>query len=301
MDFKQVFVECCQEFKVNVISKFKEHNNFRVTAEDVVKTVQNYPIHKNIFNSCFKEGSLLTLRMVHKVFGDSCVRINQHKDLSIVAPLWYVTTDNVDLSMGRGDLVIPVCKLLSLSELIEDQYIQVFVPSGCDDDLGHSNVSNSLPLSDLFPLNPNILPEERLVGYSITVSKGDNYVSIKAGHGLVIGDFLDVRGKNYEIQSIHPDDCFASVEGSRNMIYVKNVFLCNVKDQVFRYRKMVYVNGRLLSLKFSNILTFRGVSISFKENKNKNNHGNMVLSFSCAIFNASGFYTRSLAITEADM
>jgi len=27
----------------------------------------------------------------------------------------------------------------------------------------------------------------------------------------------------------------------------------------------------------------------------------MVLSFSCAIFNASGFYTRSLAITEADM
>jgi len=63
--------------------------------------------------------------MVYKVFGDCCVRINQYKDMSIVAPLLYVTTDNVDLDIGRGDLVIPVCKLLPLSELIEDQCIQV--------------------------------------------------------------------------------------------------------------------------------------------------------------------------------
>ena len=62
MDFQEVFIECCEEFKFNVLAKFKEHNNFRVSADDIVKTVQNHPIHRRIFESCFKEGELTLLR-----------------------------------------------------------------------------------------------------------------------------------------------------------------------------------------------------------------------------------------------
>ena len=35
---------------------------------------------------------------------------------------------------------------------------------------------------------------------------------------------------------------------------------------------------------------------SFKDNRNSNNHGIMELTFSCAVFNFSGFYSRNLAI-----
>ena len=295
MDFKQIFLDSCKEFKVNVTSKLKDNNNFRVSSQDVVKTVQNYPIHRKIFEGCFKEGELKTLRMVCQIFGStSIVRINEHKDLSIVCPLMYVTTGHDHLE--RGDLVVPVCKLAPFSELTEEQIFQVFVPSDCDDFRGVK-----IPLVDLFPCHPKVLPEERLPGFSISTSKGFNFVSVKANHGLSLGDFLVVRGKNYKVVDIHPDDGFAKVEGSRNMIYVDKNFENNVNNQALRFRRMVSVRGKFSSIPISKLHIFRGMSIKFKENKNKNNHGIMELIFSCAVFNSSGFYTRSLAITETDM
>ena len=116
-----------------------------------------------------------------------------------------------------------------------------------------------------------------------------------------VGDYLVVRGKNYKIIDIHPDDAFCAVEGARNMIYVNRGFENNVNKQAFRFRKMIYIRGKFLSVPVSKLHVFRGTSIRFRENKNENNHGFMDLIFSCAVFNASGFYTRSLAITETDM
>ena len=152
----------------------------------------------------------------------------------------------------------------------------------------------------MLPIDPSVLPEERLEGFSIQVSKGNNFVSVKAGHGLEVGDYLVVRGKNYRITDIHPDDCFVKEEGSRNMIYVQKEFDNNVKNQCFRFRKMVFVKGKMVDLKEEHMHRFRGIEIKFKE-KNKNSHGIMELSFSTAVFNSSGYYTRSLAITEFDM
>ena len=298
MDFQKVFIECCEEFKFNVLAKFKEHNNFRVSADDVVKTVQNHPIHRRIFESCFKEGELTLLRQAYKVFGVGTIRINQHRDISLVAPLMYVTTPGEHGDLDRGDLVIPICKAVPFTELPEDQSFQVFVPSSCDD-LGRTD--NIVTLSYLLPFfDPHVLPEERLTGYSISTGRGNKFVSVKAGHGLNIGDFLVVRGKSYKIMDIHPEDIFAAVPESRNMIYVDKSFECNVKNQAFRFRKMVYLHGSLQTLPCTAFVTFRGLSIKFKE-KNKNKHGAMELTLSCAVFNSSGYFTRSLAIPEEDI
>ena len=107
--YKHIFDQCCKEFKDNVQSKLREHNNFRI-EEDVVKKVQNYPIHKEIFSSCFKKGNLKTLRMVISVFGTRSVfRFKQHRDLSVVAPHYFMGIGHDDLS--RGDLVFPVSNL----------------------------------------------------------------------------------------------------------------------------------------------------------------------------------------------
>ena len=298
MDFKQIFLQSCKEFKSNVCSKLKDNNNFRVASQEVVKTVQSYPTHSEIFHTCFKEGELKTLRLVSKIFGSTnIVKFNEHKDLSIVSPLLYVTTVHDDL--GRGDIVIPICKLPPISEDAEDQNFHVFVPSDSDDLLG--GVS-AIPLNTLFPCNPSIFREERLEGFSLSTDKGFNFVSVKANHGLNVGDFLVVRGKFYKISEIHPDDgCSSSLEGSRNMIYVDRNFENTVNRQAFRFKRMVNIYGRLLSIPVSKLNVFRGVSIKFRGNKNGNDHGIMDLTFSRIVFNSSGFYTRNLAISEADM
>jgi len=148
-------------------------------------------------------------------------------------------------------------------------------------------------------MDPSVLPEERLEGFSVTVSKGDNFTSLKAGHGLKVGDFLVLRGKNYKIMDIHPDDCFTSIEGSRNMVYVENKFESNIKDQCFRFRRTIYLKGSLVEVKSTDMNRYR-INISFREKIN-NSHGIMELYFSCAVFNGSGFYTRSLAITEVEI
>ena len=85
------------------------------------------------------------------------------------------------------------------------------------------------------------------------------------------------------------------------MIYVERPFENNTEKQPLRFRKTIYLCGKLISVFSSNLSTFRGVSIKFKENKNKNNHGAMELTFSCAIFNSLGYYTRNLAIPEVDI
>ena len=260
MDFKKIFVESCHEFSINVKTKVKDSNNFRISAEDVVKNVQNYPIHREIFKSCFKEGSISTMRLTSKVFGDGVVRVNQNQDISIVSPIFYVAVATQGLD--RGDLVLPICNLPPFSENTTqgEQNVQIFVPSSSDnDDLGEGN---KISLFDLLPaVCPDVLPESRTPGFSVCTSKGNNFVSVKSSHGLSPGDFLVVRGKNYRITDIHPDDCFTPVEGSKNMIYVERPFENNTEKQPLRYRKNIYLCGKLISVCSSSLSTFRGVSI----------------------------------------
>ena len=63
---------------------------------------------------------------------------------------------------------------------------------------------------------------------------------------------------------------------------------------------MIYLKGSLVEVEAKDIMKYRGIDISFKE-RNCNLHGTMELSFSCAVFNCSGFYTRSLALPEDEM
>ena len=304
MDFKKIFIETCEEFKANVRSKVKEYNNFRVSVEDVVKKVQNYPIHLQIFESCFKVGQIKTMRFALKVFGDGIVRINQHRDVSIVSPIFYVSiaTQNLD----RGDLVLPVCHLppFSDNDTAEEQNIQIFVPSSSETENDELGEGDRISLFDLLPAcQSDVLPEDRTPGYSIRTSKGDNFTSIKEGHGLLVGDFLVVRGgKSYKICDIHPDDAFTPTEGSHNLVFVEKPFENNTEKQPLRFRKMIYLRGKLISVSASSLSSFRGIAINFKDSKNKNNnHGVMELSFSRAVFNSLWYYTRNLAIAEADI
>ena len=89
--------------------------------------MNSYPIHKAVFDECFEEGQFKPLRLQWKKFGDSLFRINHHKDISIIAPLFYVTKTDVDLDLDRGDLVIPICKLLAVSTLDEEHSFHVLV------------------------------------------------------------------------------------------------------------------------------------------------------------------------------
>ncbi|XP_066914213.1 uncharacterized protein [Clytia hemisphaerica] len=235
-------------------------------------------------------------KRLNELSANTIARFNQHKDLSMVAPFCYVAFDLEEFDLRRGDLVLPLC-LTSLYNDDEVPVFQVFVPSCCDE-----TVVPSIPLSDMVPIDPLALPEERLTGFSLTVSKGNKYVSVKSGHGLQIGDYLVIRGHNYKITDVHPDDgSAAGAENSRNVIYVDKPFKNNVNNQAFRYRKMVYVNGRIESVGMTALHTYRGMSIRFNENKNENLHGNMEVIFRCAVFNSSGFFTKNLAIAEVDM
>jgi len=127
----------------------REHNNFRVFSDDVVKKVQNHPIHRDSFDYCFKEDDIKTVRLAVKDFGlRSCVRDNQHKDMSMVAPFCYITFDLEGLNLRRGDLVLPLC-VTSLFNDDEVPVFQVFVTS-CGDEI----VVPTIPLSDLVPIDP---------------------------------------------------------------------------------------------------------------------------------------------------
>ena len=64
---------------------------------------------------------------------------------------------------------------------------------------------------------------------------------------------------------------------------------------------MVWVFDQLVDVPAIKIQQYRPAEVSLKANKNKNEHGIMELSFSCRVFNASGFYTRCLAIPVADL
>ena len=171
-----------------------------------------------------------------------------------------------ELGISRGDLVFPVSNLpqpqLPTADADSGESFRVFLLF-CSDQPEISRI----PLSS--SIDPDVLPEKRLgEGFSLSTTKGDDFVSVKAGHNLIVGDYLVIRSKNYKIKDIHPDDCFARVEGSCNILYVNEPFANNVKRQIFRYPKMIWVFGQLVDVPAMKIQKYRPVEISFKANKN---------------------------------
>ena len=250
----------------------------------------SYPIHKLVFDRTFSEACTGTLRQIYKLFdGTAIIKINQHKDLAIVLPHLYLAVALERENLLRGDIVFPV------NNLLDGGKVQIFIPTGCDDeDVGNVSLENLLPC-----LNPNVLPEERLTEIVVTVKIGDNFVSVKAGHTVNVGDYLVVRGKSYKVTIVTEDDCFTKVERSRNIIFVRRS--CNMNKQCLRIRRMICLNGRITSVKKEMLHSYRKFQLVFKANKNGNNHGCMEMEFSNAIFNVNGFYTRCRAIPEEDM
>ena len=241
MDFKKIFVQSCNEFKISMQQKLRD-NIFRSVNENVRK-IQSHPIHQAVFSHSFKPEDLDSIRLIYKVFGGkSMIKINQYGDVQVIFQHCYVTRDCVDSDLIRGDVVFPVNKQRSN----EEEGYQVFVQSSVEDE-----EVTTVSLMKLIPsLNAEVLPEKRLENFSLTVSKGENYVSVKHGHGLKVDDFLLVRGINYRIINIHYDDCFSHIEGSRNIIIVDKPFQNNINSQAFRFRNMVHLNGKLAAFSF---------------------------------------------------
>lgn len=294
MDYQKIFEETCNEFESVMKTRLRENNTFRFTSidEQPRKIVSSYPVHKLVFDQTFSGVSTYTLRQIYRIFdGKAMVKINQHNDIALVTPQMYVTVRLENEGLNRGDIVFPV------NNLLDNEHVQVFVPVGCDEEpVGRVSLRNMLPC-----LNPNVLQEVRLQDIKVTVKKGDKFVSIKSGHSINVGDFLVVRGKSYEVTLITDDDCFATVEFSRNVIYVAKAFENNINNQCLRIRRMFCVNGRLTTVKKINLSNYRMFELNFRKNNYGNSHGSMEMSFSNAVFNSNGFYTRCLSIPEADM
>ena len=104
------------------------------------------------------------LRQIYNIFGgNALIKINHHNDIALVTQM-NVNMHLDHVKLNRGDIVFPV------NSLLDDKHVKVLVPAGCDEE-GAGKVS----LTDLLPcLNPNVLPEERLADFIVTVKKGDN-------------------------------------------------------------------------------------------------------------------------------
>ena len=57
----------------------------------------------------------------------------------------------------------------------------------------HENLRVIIPLDKLFPFDPKVLPEERLVSFGISTRNERNFVSLKKDHGLNVGDYIVER------------------------------------------------------------------------------------------------------------
>ena len=91
----------------------------------------------------------------------------------------------------------------------------MFVPFGCDDD-SMERVALCEPYEDF---KPDISGEIWVEGYATTVEKGDNFVSLKANHGIKAGYYIVAHGKSYRVMVVTDDDCFYP-ESTRNILRI---------------------------------------------------------------------------------
>ena len=201
-----------------------------------------------------------------------------------------ILTNADNINLKRGDLVIPIVEPPVVEQ--SQQMIKVFVPFGCDDDS-----METVALCELYEdFKSDIFGDIWVEGYAITVEKGDNFVSLKANHGITAGDYIVVRGKSYRVMVVTDDDCFYP-EGTRNIIRIYGSFENNCTRQRLRFRQMPLLRGKLFQTEFRNLTNHKNVEIKFKQNKNnRNNHGNAEITFNNAIFNSSGYFTHDRAI-----
>lgn len=299
--FERLFVECKQEFFMQVKRMVRDRNSFKFTNADAPKRlVISYPVHRLIFQAAFGSKFLNSEREVGsdvffslrsssrfiEIFGIAAtIKANSSLDWSLVLPQCYCL-NNFE-GVERGDIVFPIKE--------DGDSVLAFVPGGVGDaDVSKVSLETILGV-DLKELLP-IIPERTVDGYTVSVSKGDHHVSIRAGSPIAEGDYLVIRGKLHKIHGISEDDAFFPVEGSRNVINIKGKFVNNVTDQKLRYKHVPSFFGKVVSLANSLLVDHKVLKCYFAPNKNGNKHGMMHLSYYNTIFNQMGYMIHDRAI-----
>ena len=280
--FESIVNDAVAEFKVNFLKAFKERNTIKISISDPLKKkVLSYPIHQAIFAKAFGTEFRMNekvrdlnvrfkLQSAHRVvdiFGTSpIVTFNKHGDIGLALPVMSVSRD-INHEFKNGDLVIPISE--------NNGIIKIFVPGGCDEEKPLITLKQILP-----KLNPSDLPVCYKEGNPVTVKKGNNNISVAADIcSELVGDYIVIHGRSYEVYAKNNDDCFTPVEGSHNVIRIKGCFANNVTRQEFLYRKLPLLSGTIMDVEASFSSLYRTVELTFIANKKGNNHGSAELTF----------------------
>ena len=145
----------------------------------------------------------------------------------------------------------------------------------------------------------NIHLDNKKKGYAVTAKKGENWLSIKSGSSVSIGNYLIIRGKRYEIVAIS-DDAFMKTEGDRDVVRTRKSFENNVNRQKLHFMKVFNLVGQICTVDLAHTSKYHPVDLKFLKNKNGNNHDNAEISFHNDIFNQSGYIAHDRAVCVDD-
>ena len=292
--FEETVNEIVAEFETSLSELIAAKNTIAVSSSDPpLKKVTSYPIHRNIFAKAFGKrflpnekvnisvGSLdaryklSTLSRVETIFNFNTLNFNKYGDFCILSPMMAVQKKFDRVKVGQ--LVVP------LKETSDG--VLVFVPGDADEE--NAPFIKIKELIDGF--KPSMLPEKYLEGRPITTKKGQDFVSLAAGHPLEEGDYLIVFGKPYEVHAVTDDDCFTTKFGERSIVRTRHEFSNNVTRQRFRYKKVLSVCGYVTTIATDLLLPHNPVEVTFTLNKKGNNHGVVNILFHNIVFNEMGF------------
>ena len=130
---------------------------------------------------------LSSLDRVKTLFSSSNIlNFNKYGDFCVLSPMMALKKPVENIKAGQ--LVIPIKDT--------EHSMSVFVPGDCDDE-GNNSFTKIYSIID--GLNSSMLPEKYMEGRPITTKKGQDTISLPAGHNLEEGDYLIVFGKPYEV------------------------------------------------------------------------------------------------------
>ena len=309
---QQYLKENCQEFKLQISKKVKDKNCFVAESINEPKRQHvSYPVHQLTFLGAFGKlfyphfekvsqhmemYQLLSGRRCAEIFGINAVaNSNKDNDWALLLPQMVVKLSLSD-KLSLGDIVMPVDIICDDNK--KPSTVIVFSPA-VPDDTGYERIS----LRGLFGVQGEndivpFLPVIGIEGYPVTTTKGDDYISIKSGSPLEVGDYLIVRGQGYKVRHITEDDAFTSQYSKKNIVTIWGVFKNNVNAQKLRFRKMPKFSGWLHTVHFSKLARHKVFDIKFTTNSNGNNHGSMELAFHSVLFNSLGMMIHDRAVSQ---
>ena len=229
--FESIINSTVAEFQCNITKLLKDKNTIPVNINDPPKKKAiSYPIHKLVFGKAFAckfnadekvsptHYEIKSLPRFVELFG---ITFNKYNDIAVSCPVMVATHDTE--SYKRGDLVLPLRNE-------EDGNVSVFFPGVHEDD-----GMEAIPFSKFLSTKDwrdklDIFPERVIHNYTLyNIVKGEDYVTVKTGSGVQIGDYIVVRGKSYEVYALS-DNAFTKCEGQEDVIRIVGEFTNNEQE-----------------------------------------------------------------------